>query len=52
VLERVACGLDPTAEEIAAMAVGGLLKEIPSRPEPRLGGDEMVRISKSNSPAS
>jgi molybdenum cofactor cytidylyltransferase len=43
VLERVACGLDPTAEEIAAMAVGGLLKEIPSRPEPRLGGAEMAR---------
>ena len=43
VLERVACGLDPTSEEIAAMAVGGLLKEIPSRPEPRLGGGEMAR---------
>jgi molybdenum cofactor cytidylyltransferase len=43
VLERVACGLDPTAEEIAAMAVGGLLKEIPSRPEPRSGGAEAAR---------
>jgi molybdenum cofactor cytidylyltransferase len=43
VLERVACGLDPTAEEIAAMAVGGLLKEIPSRPEPRAGGAEAAR---------
>jgi len=43
VLERVACGLNPTTEEIAAMAVGGLLKEIPSRPEPRLGGAEVVR---------
>ncbi|MCH8168185.1 MAG: molybdopterin-binding/glycosyltransferase family 2 protein [Proteobacteria bacterium] len=43
VLERVACGLDPTTEEIAAMAVGGLLKEIPSRPEPRAGGAEAVR---------
>jgi len=43
VLERVACGLDPTTEEIAAMAVGGLLKEIPSRPEPRSGGAEAVR---------
>lgn len=37
VLERVACGLDPSAEEIAAMGVGGLLKEIPSRPTPRTG---------------
>jgi len=43
VLERVACGLDPSSEEIAAMAVGGLLKEIPSRPEPRSGGAEVVR---------
>lgn len=43
VLERVACGLDPTTEEIAGMAVGGLLKEIPSRPEPRSGGAEVVR---------
>ncbi len=43
VLERVACGLDPAAEEIAAMAVGGLLKEIPSRPEPRAGGAEAAR---------
>jgi molybdenum cofactor cytidylyltransferase len=43
VLERVACGLDPTSEEIAAMAVGGLLKEIPSRPEPRSGGAEAAR---------
>jgi len=43
VLERVACGLDPTTEEIAAMAVGGLLKEIPSRPEPRAGGAEAAR---------
>jgi molybdenum cofactor cytidylyltransferase len=40
VLERIACGLDPTTDEIAAMAVGGLLKEIPSRPEPRSGGAE------------
>ncbi|MGY6633422.1 MAG: molybdopterin-binding protein [Alkalilacustris sp.] len=35
VLERVACGLEPGAADIAAMGVGGLLKEIPSRPEPR-----------------
>lgn len=37
VLERTACGLDPTSEEIAAMGVGGLLKEIPQRPQPRDG---------------
>jgi molybdenum cofactor cytidylyltransferase len=35
VLERLACGLAVTDAEIAAMGVGGLLKEIPSRPQPR-----------------
>ena len=35
VLERVACGVPPTAADFAAMGVGGLLKEIPSRPRPR-----------------
>lgn len=35
VLERVACGLPVTSDDIAAMGVGGLLKEIPSRPQPR-----------------
>jgi len=35
VLERVICGVPPSAEDIAAMGVGGLLKEIPTRPQPR-----------------
>jgi molybdenum cofactor cytidylyltransferase len=35
VLEREACGRAVTAEEIAVMGVGGLLKEIPTRPQPR-----------------
>ena len=35
VLERVICGLPAGPAEIAAMGVGGLLKEIPSRPLPR-----------------
>ncbi|MET4100844.1 molybdenum cofactor cytidylyltransferase [Roseovarius sp. MBR-78] len=35
VLARVACGLPCGAEEIEAMGVGGLLKEIPTRPQPR-----------------
>ncbi|MBJ3762225.1 molybdopterin-binding protein [Maribius pontilimi] len=35
VLERVACGHIPDAAEFAAMGVGGLLKEPPSRPHPR-----------------
>lgn len=37
VLERVACGLPVSGADIAAMGVGGLLKEIPSRPQPRRG---------------
>lgn len=35
VLERLACGLDLTGDDIARMGVGGLLKEIPIRPAPR-----------------
>lgn len=36
VLERLVCGLEISAGDFAAMGVGGLLKEIPSRPQPRL----------------
>lgn len=43
VLERLACGIAVTAADIAAMGVGGLLKEIPSRPEPRGGGADAPR---------
>ncbi|WP_333713318.1 molybdopterin-binding protein [Yoonia sp.] len=35
VLERVICGVPPTPEDFARMGVGGLLKEIPTRPKPR-----------------
>lgn len=35
VLERLACGLAVTDDDIAAMGVGGLLKEIPQRPQLR-----------------
>lgn len=35
VLERLACGMDLTDADIAAMGVGGLLKEIPIRPQAR-----------------
>ena len=35
VLSRVVCGVDVTSSDIAAMGVGGLLKEIPTRPQPR-----------------
>lgn len=37
VLSRVACGIPVTGADIAAMGVGGLLKEIPTRPMPRKG---------------
>lgn len=35
VLDRIAAGLKITSGDIAAMGVGGLLAEIPSRPQPR-----------------
>ena len=35
VLERVAAQLPVTSSDIASMGVGGLLKEIPTRPQPR-----------------
>lgn len=35
VLERVLCGCPLSSADIAAMGVGGLLKEIPTRPMPR-----------------
>lgn len=35
VLERVACGVALSDRDISAMGVGGLLKEIPTRPQPR-----------------
>ena len=37
ILERVACGIPVTDVDISAMGVGGLLKEIPQRPQPRRG---------------
>lgn len=35
VMERVLCGINVDAADIAAMGGGGLLKEIPTRPRPR-----------------
>lgn len=37
VLSRLLCGVPVTSADIAAMGVGGLLKEIPTRPRPRKG---------------
>lgn len=38
VMARVICGLPVGDDEIASMGVGGLLKEIPTRPHPRRKG--------------
>jgi molybdenum cofactor cytidylyltransferase len=38
VLERLLCGITPDAAMLSGMGVGGLLKEIPTRPQPRRGG--------------
>lgn len=48
VLERYACGLQVSDDDIAAMGVGGLLKEIAIRPQPREHGP---RDSFAKSPA-
>lgn len=37
VLSRIACGLTVSAQDLAGMGIGGLLKEIPTRPMPRAG---------------
>ncbi len=37
VMERVLCGIPVASDDIAAMGVGGLLKEIRTRPQPREG---------------
>ncbi|MEL6466714.1 MAG: molybdopterin-binding protein [Pseudomonadota bacterium] len=37
VLERLICGIELTQDDISRMGVGGLLKEIPTRPRPREG---------------
>jgi molybdenum cofactor cytidylyltransferase len=39
VLERVICGHPPDAAAIRRMGVGGLLKDIPTRPRPRTRAD-------------
>ena len=38
VLERISCGIEISSQDISDMCVGGLLKEISSRPQPRDGG--------------
>ncbi len=39
VLARLAAGLEVTPKDIMSMGLGGLLKEIPTRPQPREGGN-------------
>ncbi|MGJ8570785.1 MAG: NTP transferase domain-containing protein [Hoeflea sp.] len=45
VLARILAGQTPTSMDIAAMGVGGLLKEIPSRPQPRQAAVAHTKIS-------
>ena len=44
VLDRILAGLTVSAEDIAGMGVGGLLMEIPTRPQPREGRTPSRRI--------
>ena len=44
VLDRMLAGLAVSAEDIAGMGVGGLLMEIPTRPQPREGRTPSRRI--------
>jgi molybdenum cofactor cytidylyltransferase len=46
VLERITAGLQVTSADIAHMGVGGLLKEIPTRPQPRMGNRRAPRKPK------
>jgi len=39
VMERIICALPVTSDDIMGMGVGGLLKEIPTRPRPRRQSD-------------
>lgn len=44
VLDRLMAGLPLESSDIAGMGVGGLLMEIPSRPQPRESGDDGQRL--------
>ncbi len=46
VLERLAAGMRVGPEDIQAMGVGGLLKEIPTRPQPREADEDLARREK------
>lgn len=45
VLERLVCGIAINDEDFAAMGIGGLLKEIPVRPHPRVAAASSARPS-------
>ncbi len=44
VLDRLLAGLDVSADDLAGMGVGGLLTEIPTRPQPREAGPKRGRV--------
>ena len=48
VMERIICGFDVTPADIMSMGVGGLLKEIPTRPRPRRQGEPASQIAAKN----
>ncbi len=50
VLRRLVADIDVGPKEIAAMGVGGLLKEIPSRPQPRNSKSQMPKSDVPSSP--
>jgi molybdenum cofactor cytidylyltransferase len=49
VLQRIAAGLEVTRDDIMGMGVGGLLTEIPTRPQPR-GGTAPARAEAPHAP--
>lgn len=48
VLARILAGEMPTSKDIAGLGVGGLLKEIPTRPQPRQTGPAQTKKSAIN----
>lgn len=43
VLDRILAGDPPTSKDLSGLGVGGLLMEIPSRPQPRLVGEGIAQ---------
>jgi molybdenum cofactor cytidylyltransferase len=50
VLQRLVADLPVTRSDIMRMGAGGLLKEIPTRPQPRSGADETTTVAAPRTP--